>query len=112
MDVVEAMRYSLTNFARLCFVALPLVAACTVGTTACFNFTLTYPGAQLYAAAYTYFDPTNLASGYLGDVGDALSSPQTMGISVAAGATIEVVVYAIANGTAAAGSYTLSCATQ
>jgi hypothetical protein len=82
------------------------------GTAVCFNFTLTYPGAQLYAAAYTHFDPTNLATGYLGDVGDALSSPQTMGISVAAGATIEVVVYAVANGTAAAGSYTLRCATQ
>ena len=44
----------------------------------CSNFTLTYPGAQLYAAAYAPFDPTNVATGYLGDVGDVLSSPDAL----------------------------------
>jgi hypothetical protein len=78
---------------------------------ACFNFTLTYPGDQLYAVAYTTFQPTNLAAGYLGDVGGVLTSPQTMSITVNAGSTIDLVVYAIAPGTAAAGSYTLSCST-
>ncbi len=55
--------------------------------------------------------PTNIATGYLGDVGGALTSPQTMGITMDAGGAIDVVVYAIAMGTAAAGSYTLSCST-
>ena len=75
----------------------------------CFNFTLTYPGDQLYAAAYSSFDPADIGSGYLGDVGGTLTSPQTMGINVAAGVSIYVVVSAVAIGTAAAGSYTLSC---
>jgi hypothetical protein len=78
----------------------------------CFNFNLTYPGAQLYAAAYSSFDPTNITTGYLGDAGGILGSPQTMGITVGAGATIDVVVYAIAYGTSPAGSYTLSCSTH
>jgi hypothetical protein len=83
------------------------------GAPVCFTFTLTYPGSQqLYAAAYSAFDPTNIARGYLGDVGGVLTSPQTMGITVGAGATIDVVVYATALGTAAAGSYTLSCSTD
>ncbi len=46
---------------------------------------------------------------YLGDVGDALTSPQTIGVTVLAQGTIDVVVYAIAQGTAPAGSYKLSC---
>jgi hypothetical protein len=83
------------------------------GAPVCFTFTLTYPGSQqLYAAAYSAFEPTNIARGYLGDVGGVLTSPQTMGITVGGGATIEVVVYAIALGTATAGSYTLSCSTE
>ena len=83
------------------------------GTASCFNFTLTYSGTQpLYAAVYSAFDPTNIVTGYLGDVGGALFSPQTMGIIVGAGATIDVVVYATAMGTSAAGSYTLSCSTE
>ena len=81
-------------------------------SAACFNFTLTYPGAQLYAVAYTQFNPSDITTGYLGDVGAVLDSPQRMGISVAAGTTIEVVVYAIAIGSTSAGSYTLSCITQ
>ena len=79
----------------------------------CFTFTLTYPGSQqFYAAAYSAFDPTNIATGYLGDVGGVLTSPQTMGITVGPGATIDVVVYATAMGTSAAGSYALSCSTE
>jgi hypothetical protein len=75
----------------------------------CFYFILTYFGDPLYAAAYSSFDPTNIATGYLGDVGGVLTSPQSMGITVGAGATVDMVVYAIAMGTTAAGSYTLSC---
>ena len=75
----------------------------------CFYFTLTYSGDPLYAAAYSSFDPTNITIGYLGDVGGALTSPQTMGITVGADAIVDVVVYAIAMGTTAAGPYTLSC---
>ena len=78
----------------------------------CFNFTLTYPGDPLYAAVYSSFDPIDITTDYLGDVGGALTSPQTMGITVGASATIDVVVYAIAMGTAAAGPYTLSCSTH
>jgi hypothetical protein len=81
-------------------------------SAACFNFTLTYPGAQLYAVAYKQFNPSDITTGYLGDVGATVDSPQRMGISVAAGTTIEVVVYAIAIGSTSAGSYTLSCSTQ
>jgi hypothetical protein len=81
-------------------------------SSACFNFTLTYPGAQLYAVAYKPFNPSDITAGYLGDVGATLESPQRMGISVEAGASIEVVVYAVAIGSTPAGSYTLSCSTQ
>jgi len=77
----------------------------------CFNFTLTYTGVQLYAAAYNPFTPTDITTGYLGDVGASLDPPQNMGITVAGGATIEVVVYAVAKGTASAGAYSLSCTT-
>lgn len=79
------------------------------GIAVCFTFTLTYPGSPLYAAAYDHFDPNNLASGYLGDVGSVLTSPQTMGVTVAAGTTVDVVVYAIAPGTSSAGTYKLTC---
>ncbi len=83
------------------------------GSPVCFNFTLTYSGdRQLYAAAYGAFDPTNLATSYLGDVGGTLTPPQTMGITVDADNTIDVVVYATATGTAAAGSYTLGCSSE
>jgi hypothetical protein len=83
------------------------------GAPVCFNFTLTYAGSQqLGAAAYSVFDPTNIASGFLGDVGGVLTSPQTMGMTVGAGATIDMVVFAVAQGTAAAGSYTLACSTN
>lgn len=76
----------------------------------CFTFTLTYATyGQLYAAAYSSFDPTDITDAYLGDVGDTLASPQTMGITVNAGASLDVVVSAVAIGTEAAGSYVLSC---
>jgi hypothetical protein len=82
------------------------------GAPVCFNFTLTYPGyEQLYVAVYSVADPTNITTSYLGDVGGVLTSPQTMGITVDAYETIDVVVYAISTSTAA-GSYTLSCTTQ
>lgn len=81
-------------------------------STACFTFTLTYSGAQLYATAYSHFNPDDINADYLGDVGAALDSPQTMGISVPGKTTIELVVYAIAVGTDPAGSYTLTCSTR
>jgi hypothetical protein len=82
------------------------------GAPVCFNFTLTYPGSQeLYAAVYSVSDPTNIATSYLGDVGGVLTSPQTMGITVDAYETVDVMVYAISTSTAA-GSYTLGCTTQ
>jgi len=79
----------------------------------CMTFTLTYLGSQqLYAAAYSSFDPTDITVDYLGDVGAVLISPQTMGITVAGHATIDVVVYSTAVGTETAGAYTLSCTSQ
>jgi hypothetical protein len=65
-----------------------------------------------YLTAYGTFFPTNLSLGYLGDVGDVLTAPQTMGITVPAGGTIDVVVYAIDIAPAGVGSYALSCSTQ
>jgi hypothetical protein len=79
---------------------------------ACFNFTLEYPGAQLFAVAYTSFDRTDITQSYLGDVGDVLNSPQGMGITVGPASTVDIVVSAIAVGTSPAGSYTLSCSVQ
>lgn len=70
------------------------------------------PGPARYLTAYGTFFPTNLALEFLGDVGDVLTSPQSMGITVPAGETIDVVVYAIDIAPAGVGSYTLSCSTQ
>ena len=64
-----------------------------------------------YMTAYTTFYPTSLSTGYAGDVGSQLVSPQTMAITVPAGSTIDVVVYAIAVAPAGVGSYALSCTT-
>lgn len=78
----------------------------------CFAFTLTYgPLQELFLAAYASFDPTNITADQLGDSGDTTNSPQTIGITVGAGATIDVVVSAVAMGMAPAGPYTLSCST-
>jgi len=70
------------------------------------------PPPAKHLAAFTTFYPTNLNLGYVGDVGDKLTSPQTMGITVPAGGTIDVVVYAIDVAPAGVGSYTLACSAQ
>jgi hypothetical protein len=69
-------------------------------------------GPSRYLAAYSTFYPTDITQAYLGDVGDKLDSPQTMGITVPAGGTIDVVVYAVDVAPAGTGAYTLSCSTQ
>lgn len=68
-------------------------------------------GPARYLTAYGTFFPTDLALEYRGDVGNSLISPQSMGITVPAGDTIDVVVYAIDVAPAGVGSYTLSCST-
>jgi hypothetical protein len=85
----------------------------------CFNFTLTYPQPdggttpQLYMAAYTPpYNPANITTGYLADVGNVLNSPQTMGLTLTPGMDIDVIVYALGIGNAGVGPYTLSCTAQ
>lgn len=73
---------------------------------------VTIIGPARYMAAFNTFYPTDLTIGYLGDVGDKVTSPQTMGITVPAGRSIDVVVYAIDVAPAGVGSYTLACSTQ
>lgn len=70
------------------------------------------PGPQKYLTAHEIFYPTELGRSHLGDVGANLVSPQTMGITVAAGETIDVVVYAVDIAPAGVGAYTLSCSVQ
>lgn len=70
------------------------------------------PSPPRYMTAYGTFFPTNLALEFLGDVGDVLAPPQTMGVRIPAGETIDVVVYAVDNAPAGVGGYTLSCSTQ
>lgn len=78
----------------------------------CFTFTLTYGAAQeLYLSAYSDFDPTDIITGHIGDSGETTTSPQSIGITVGAGETIDVVVAAVAMGTDPAGRYTLACST-
>jgi hypothetical protein len=111
----------------------------TSGVSSCFNFTLTTgapssadastgdasiddastppdasgpPPPQTILAAYATFVPTDLSSGYLGDMGAVLLSPQTMAITVPAAGTIDVVVSAVDVAPAGAGPYTLSCSAQ
>ena len=80
------------------------------GASVCFNFTLTYGGASVrYLTAYSSYDPANISSGYLGDAGGVVVSPLAMGITVAAGSSIDVVVFAIDVAPAGVGSYTLRC---
>lgn len=71
-----------------------------------------FVGAQRYMTAYSTFYPADISIGYLGDVGGQQVPPQPMAITVPAGGTIDVVVYAIDVAPAGAGTYTLSCATQ
>jgi len=87
------------------------------GAAVCFNFTLTYDsgsvdgsaGVQRYLTAYSTYDPVNIGNNYLGDVGAVLTSPQTMGVTVPANSSIDVVVFAIDVAPNGVGSYTLSC---
>lgn len=104
----------------------------TTAASSCFTFVLTYGATSSmdagmadasmpndasaapakYMTAYSAFYPADLASGYIGDVGAQLTSPQTMGITVPAGGTIDVVVHAIDVAPAGPGPYTLSCTAQ
>jgi hypothetical protein len=90
----------------------------TTGAAACFYFTLTYDapdGATTglrYLTAYSTYDPANIANAYLGDVGAVLTSPQTMSITVPAGSSIDVVVFAIDVAPNGVGAYTLTCGTS
>jgi hypothetical protein len=68
--------------------------------------------AARYMTAYSTFYPTALANSYLGDVGDNLAAPQSMGVTVPAGATVDVVIYAIDVAPAGTGAYTLRCTAQ
>jgi len=65
-----------------------------------------------YLTAHSTFYPTDLGRAHLGDVGNSLLPPHTMGITVPAGETIDVVVYAVDVAPAGVGSYTLSCSAQ
>ncbi len=67
------------------------------------------PGTAKYMLAYGTFFPAEISLEYLADVGDALASPQTMGVTVPAGETIDVVVYAVDVAPAGVDDYTLSC---
>jgi MYXO-CTERM domain-containing protein len=89
------------------------------GTAGCFTFSLnwTITNPALFAAAYTAFDPTNIKANYIADInrapGNALTPAQvnppfSMGITIAAGASIDVVVSAVSTGSGASGAYTLS----
>jgi hypothetical protein len=82
------------------------------GADAAVNGPVVNAGPQKYLTAYSTFFPTDISLQYLGDVGAILNSPQSMGITVPAGETIDVVVYGIDIGAAGVGSYTLSCSTQ
>lgn len=70
------------------------------------------PGPAKYMLAYGTFFPTDVSRDYLADVGGALFSPQTLGVTVPAGGTVDVVVYAIDNAPGGVDSYALSCSTQ
>ena len=82
------MRQSSTRVAETCFAVLVVLGACSVDLDK-----LRTPLPK-------------------DDVGSALTSPQTMGITVGAGATIDVVIYSVTLGTDSAGSYALSCNTE
>jgi hypothetical protein len=70
------------------------------------------PAPIRYLTAYSIFYPTDITQAYLGDVGDKLDSPQTMGITIPAGGTNDVVVYGVDVAPGDTGPYTLSCSTQ
>ena len=84
------------------------------GVPDCFSFTLTYDGTsglQRYLTAYGIYDPSNIGTGYLADVGNLLTSPQTMSVTVPAGSSIDVVVFAIDIAPSGVGPYSLKCET-
>jgi hypothetical protein len=72
---------------------------------------------QGYLSAYTTFDPLNISSNFLGDVGGVLNPDpatmlkQTLAVTVPPASTIDVVVVAILPATNL-GPYTLSCTSQ
>jgi len=90
-------------------------------TSACFTLTLNYDAmggtVQGYLSAYTSFDPLNISSNFLGDVGGVLNpnpttmQMQTMAITVPPASTIDIVVVAIVPATGI-GSYALNCTSQ
>jgi len=82
------------------------------GTDAASDAAVASAAPPKYMTAYSTFYPTDLSQGYLGDVGDKLTAPQAMGITVPAGGTIDVVVYATEVAPAGVGAYTLSCSMQ
>jgi MYXO-CTERM domain-containing protein len=78
----------------------------TTGAAACFTFAVNWNTAQnqLFAAAYSAFDPTNIQANYLGDInrapGNTLTPPQanppfSMGLNIGAGNGVDVVVNAV-----------------
>jgi hypothetical protein len=70
------------------------------------------PPLQKYMVAYSTFYPTDIVSpDYLADVGDLLQPPQTMGVTVPAGGTIDVVIEAVAIAPGGVDTFTLTCAT-
>ncbi len=69
---------------------------------------------QKYMVAYTTFFPTDiLSTTYIADVGFVTQPPQTMGVTVPAGGTIDVVIEAVGVAPdAGLDTFTLTCATQ
>ena len=65
-----------------------------------------------YMTAYSTFYPAALQNSFLGDVGANLAAPQTMGVTVPAGGTIDVVIYAVDIAPLGTGAYTLRCTAQ
>ena len=82
------------------------------GAPACVTFTLTQPGTTfgIHLVGYSTFDPANLAANYLGDSGASSvnNAAVSMGLTVAAGATVQVVVHTATIGSF--GAYTLTAA--
>jgi hypothetical protein len=75
---------------------------------ACATFMLVWTGTEaMFEVAYTtgLFNPADITSSYLGD-GNAQTSPMSMGIVMAAGGSLDVVVHAISPGVGS-GAYTL-----
>jgi hypothetical protein len=77
-------------------------------TSACFTFDMTFTAsAMTLVSVYSTFDPANLQTNLVGDSGSGTTSPQTIGVTVAAGAGVDVVVQ-MAPESNSYGSYTLA----